>query len=244
MKHSVRVPALEPSGVFFADDERNAVYKCIHTRRDVRSQFLPTPIPDHVLAAILRAGHHAPSVGFMQPWDFLLVRDAGVKTQIHEAFLRANAEAATLFEAEKARQYRSLKLAGILDAPVGLCITCDRSRNGPVVLGKTHQPEMDIYSVVCAVQNIWLAARAENVGVGWVSIINPDDLHDILSIPPDIKIIAYLCLGYVSHFLPKPELESAGWLNRMKLSDVVSINRWRDQKSSDEIYQFLDSPDS
>ena len=244
MEQHPQVTKPEPVNAPFTESERSAVYKCIHTRRDVRSQFLPTPVPDHVLAAILRAGHHAPSVGFMQPWDFTVVRDTVQKIKIHDAFLRANQEAATLFEDKKALHYRSLKLAGILDAPIGLCITCDRSRHGPVVLGKTHQPQMDLYSVVCSVQNIWLAARAEGIGVGWVSIINPDDLRAILSIPADIHIVAYLCLGYVTHFLPKPELESAGWLERMKLRDVVSVDRWRDQNTSDGLYQYLDATES
>lgn len=240
MKKQPKMPNPESTNAPFTESERKAVYKCIHTRRDVRSQFLSTPVPDHVLAEILRAGHHAPSVGFMQPWDFTLIRDASLKMRIHDAFLSANNEAAAMFEEEKALHYRSLKLAGILDAPIGLCITCDRSRHGPVVLGKTHQPQMDLYSVVCAVQNIWLAARAEGIGVGWVSIINPHDLRAVLSIPPNIEIVAYLCLGYVTHFLPKPELENVGWLKRMKLSDVVSVDRWRDRDASDSLYQHLD----
>ena len=151
--------------------ERAAIYKCIFTRRDVRSQFRPDPIPDAVLARILQAAHHAPSVGFMQPWDFILIRDTAVKQRLHAAFQAANAEAAGMFEGERQSAYRALKLQGILEAPLGLCITCDRSRAGATVLGRTHQPEMDIYSTVCAVQNLWLAARAEGIGVGWVSIL-------------------------------------------------------------------------
>lgn len=228
------------SNTAFSEDERVAVYKCIHTRRDVRSQFLPSPIPDKVMANILRAGHHAPSVGFMQPWDFIVIRDEEIKLKVHNAFLRANAEAANMFDDKKNQSYRNMKLAGILDAPVGLCITCDRSRHGPVVIGRTHQPQMDIYSAVCAVQNIWLAARAEGIGVGWVSIMHQADLRDALGIPPEIEIIAYLCLGFVSHFLPKPELESAGWLNRMKLRDVVSVDCWRGEKKDESIFQHLD----
>jgi len=147
----------------FSIEEREAVYKCIFGRRDVRGQFLPDPVPDDVLARILRAAHHAPSVGFMQPWDFIVVRDAGIKRRLRDSFTAANEEAAAMFEDERQRTYRTLKLEGIVEAPVGVCITCDRSRSGPVVIGRTHQPEMDFYSAVCAVQNLWLAARAENI---------------------------------------------------------------------------------
>jgi 5,6-dimethylbenzimidazole synthase len=223
----------------FSIEEREAVYKCIFGRRDVRGQFLPDPVPDDVLARILRAAHHAPSVGFMQPWDFIVVRDAGIKRRLRDAFAAANEEAAAMFEDERQRTYRTLKLEGIVEAPVGICITCDRNRSGPVVIGRTHQPEMDLYSAVCAVQNLWLAARAENIGVGWVSIMRPDDLRAALAIPPSIQPIAYLCVGYVSHFLPKPELETAGWLSRIPLADAVRIDRWDEHDRSDTLFGYI-----
>ncbi|MDQ2079824.1 5,6-dimethylbenzimidazole synthase [Xanthobacteraceae bacterium Astr-EGSB] len=221
----------------FSIEEREAVYKCIFGRRDVRGQFLPDQVPDDVLARILRAAHHAPSVGFMQPWDFIVVRDSGIKRRLRDAFAVANEEAAAMFEDERQRAYRTLKLEGIVEAPVGVCITCDRNRSGPVVIGRTHQPEMDLYSAVCAVQNLWLAARAENIGVGWVSIIRPDDLRTALAIPPSIQPIAYLCVGYVSHFFPKPELEAAGWLPRIPLADAVRIDRWDAHDRSDTLFE-------
>jgi 5,6-dimethylbenzimidazole synthase len=223
----------------FSAAERDAVYKCIFNRRDVRGQFLPDPIPDAVLARLLRAAHHAPSVGFMQPWDFIVVRDIAVRQQVRDAFEVANLEAAELFEDEKQKTYRRLKLQGIIEAPIGICITCDRSRTGKVVLGRTHQADMDLYSAVCAVQNLWLAARAENIGVGWVSIIKPDDLREALAIPPSIQPIAYLCVGYVSHFFQKPDLEAAGWLPRMPLSDAVWIDRWNRRDASDPLFGCL-----
>jgi len=223
----------------FSPAERDAVYKCIFNRRDVRGQFLPDPIPDEILARILRAAHHAPSVGFMQPWDFIVIRDAAVKRKVRDAFQTANREAAEMFDDDRQRTYRALKLEGILEAPVGICVTCDRSRTGPVVLGRTHQPEMDLYSAVCAVQNLWLAARAENIGVGWVSIVRPDDLRIALGIPPAIQPIAYLCVGYVSSFLRKPELETAGWLPRTPLRDVLWFDQWRGQVGSEPLLEHL-----
>jgi len=223
----------------FSSDERNAVYKCIFNRRDVRGQFRPDPIPDDVLARILRAAHHAPSVGFMQPWDFIVIRDMAIKTRIRDAFQVAHREATEMFEGERQQTYRALKLEGIVDAPIGICVTCDRSRSGPVVIGRTHQPEMDLYSAVCAVQNLWLAARAENVGLGWVSIMRHDDLRDALGIPASIQPIAYLCLGYVSHFLKKPELETVGWRKRLPLSDVLWIDRWQARRDADPLFDHL-----
>lgn len=211
----------------FSDAERDAVYRAIRTRRDVRGQFLPDPVSDEVLARLLSAAHHAPSVGFMQPWDFIVVRAPQIKARVHAAFRVAHAEAALLFEGDQRETYRSLKLEGILEAPVNLCVTCDRSRHGPVVVGRTHIPTMDLYSVVCAVQNLWLAARAEGLGVGWVSIFHQDALREALGIPKDIVPVAYLCIGHVSHFYRKPELETAGWLPRLPLDGLLHFERWQ-----------------
>lgn len=208
------------------DDDRRGLYRAILGRRDVRGQFLADPIADEVLARILVAAHHAPSVGFMQPWSFILVRAAEIRARIKAAFDRANAEAALMFEGERGARYRSLKLEGILDAPVNLCVTCDRDRAGPVVLGRTHMPEMDLYSTVCAVENLWLAARAEGLGVGWVSIIEPEALRAILGLPDRVVPVAYLCLGKVSHFLAQPELQDKGWRRRLPLEDLVAFDAW------------------
>ena len=213
----------------FSEAERDAVYKAIFNRRDVRGEFLDRPIPDEVLKRILNAAHHAPSVGFMQPRDFVLIRDRAQREAVHQLFLKANREAAEQFEAERQQQYRALKLEGILESPLNVLITCDRSRSGPVVLGRTHMPSMDLYSSVCAVQNFWLAARSEGIGVGWVSIIDPQALATILNLPDTVEPIAYLCVGYVSQFHEKPELEKRGWLPRMPLEQVIHYDRWGDQ---------------
>jgi 5,6-dimethylbenzimidazole synthase len=209
----------------FSEAERAAVYRAIFERRDCRS-FLPDPLPDPLIVRLLAAAHHAPSVGFMQPWNFLLIRSPEVRRRVRDAFERANADAAARFPGARGDLYRSLKLEGILEAPLNLCVTCDRSRHGPVVLGRTAQPEMDLYSTVCAVQNLWLAARAEGVGVGWVSIIDPADLHAILDLPESVVPVAYLCLGRVEGFPPSPELERLGWLDRLDLAPLVFEDQW------------------
>lgn len=207
--------------------ERESFYRVLYGRRDVREEFLSDPVPDETLINILHAAHHAPSVGFSQPWNFIVIRSSAIKQQVHAAFSEANLEAAKMFQGERQEKYRKLKLQGILDTPVNICVTCDRQRNGPVVLGRTHQPDTDIYSTVCAVQNLWLAARAENIGVGWVSIIDLNTLSDILQLPQQVVPVAYLCVGKVSQYKPKPDLETKGWEKRMMLETIVYRDKWQ-----------------
>ncbi|NPD15686.1 5,6-dimethylbenzimidazole synthase [Xinfangfangia sp. D13-10-4-6] len=211
----------------FSPEERRAVYRAIHERRDVRSQFLPDPIADEVLLRLLQAAHAAPSVGLSQPWNFILVRDQAVRAQVRAAFEATNAEAAQMFAPGQRALYSALKLQGISEAPVSLCITCDRDRGGPVVLGRTHDLDTDLYSTVCAVQNLWLAARAEGVGVGWVSIFRPGDLAQILGLPERVVPVAWLCLGYVKDLYDGPELEARGWATRQPLQQMVFSDRWQ-----------------
>ncbi len=210
----------------FPKDERDALYKAIFNRRDVRGQFLGDPIPDPVLSRVLMAAHHAPSVGFMQPWNFILVRSPDVKKQIHDAFEKAHGEAAGMFDEKRRDTYAALKLEGIMESPLNICVTCDRERAGPVVIGRTHIKEMDLYSSVCAVQNLWLAARAEGLGVGWVSIIDQDKLKEILGLEGAVVPIAYLCIGYVDYFHDRPELEKAKWRKRLPLDELIYFDGW------------------
>ncbi|GLS32726.1 cob(II)yrinic acid a,c-diamide reductase [Mesorhizobium albiziae] len=200
---------------------RDAVYEAIFTRRDVRSHFLPETIDDSVLARLLLAAHHAPSVGYMQPWNFIVIRDARRREQIRDLFLDARRQEAENIEGDRQALYRKLKLEGICESPLNLCITCDRSRSKNSPLGRWHNPEMDLYSTVCAVQNFWLAARAEGIGVGWVSILDSDALKCLLGIPGHVVPVAYLCVGRVSEFAPRPDLETHGWGKRLPLPDLI-----------------------
>ena len=215
---------LAPAGPF-SNAERAAVYRAIRERRDVRGQFRPDPVDPDTLRRLLQAAHDAPSVGLSQPWNFILIRDAALRGRIHDAFASANAEAADRFPDRKAL-YSSLKLEGILQAPVNLCITCDRTRGGAHVLGRTHDPATDLYSTACAVQNLWLAARAEGIGVGWVSIFRPDDLRGLLHLPDHVVPVAYLCIGHVTELYRQPELQSRGWAARLPLDDLILEDRW------------------
>ncbi len=211
--------------------QREGFYEVLFGRRDVRREFLPDAIPDEVLQRILLAAHHAPSVGFMQPWDFIVVKDVHTRRAIKQGFEQANDESAAMFDGERKEAYQQLKLEGIEEAPLGICITCDRQRTGNVVLGKTIKPEMDLYSAVCAAQNLWLSARAENIGVGWVSILHDQVLREALKIPANLEIIGYFCLGYVKAFQQTPDLERYGWQSRRDPKQAIHYEQWGNQQA-------------
>jgi 5,6-dimethylbenzimidazole synthase len=223
--HDEMMPDRRP----FSEAERRGVYRAIHERRDIRSHFLPDPIPPAVLGRILDAAHHSPSVGFMQPWDFIIIEDAAMRQAVHACFLEANRSAAMLYTGDRRARYDNLKLEGIREAPVNLCVTCDRTRERGAGLGRQTDPATDLYSTVCAVQNLWLAARAESLGVGWVSILDFDCFCSVLAIPPHITPVAYLCIGYVSEFPTAPELETAGWETRETLARLIHFDTWGGQ---------------
>lgn len=205
---------------------RDAFYKVLYSRRDVRQYFLDKPIENDTLLRILQAAHHAPSVGFMQPWDFIVVHDQSIREQIKAAFDEENTRAATLFAESKQQQYKALKLEGICESSLGVVVTCNRRRTGETVIGRTNNFDMDIYSSVCAIQNLWLAARAENIGVGWVSILDYEVLRKLLNIPPQLEIIAYLCMGHVSEFAEQPDLQKYQWRDRESLDTLIHYDKW------------------
>lgn len=217
----------------FTDEEKKGLYKAIYSRRDVRSHFTSRSIEDDVLARILNAAHHAPSVGFSQPWNFILIKEMLTKKKIKDSFEEEKNRSSKLIEEPKRSKYLSFKLEGILESPINLCVTYDPSKFGPFVIGRTSIPEAGLYSVCCAIQNLWLAARTEGVGLGWVSILSNDTLKEVLELPEHVVPIAYLCLGYVDEFAEKPDLETAGWLPRLDLKDVVYFEKWQDTKNTE-----------
>jgi 5,6-dimethylbenzimidazole synthase len=220
----------------FDESERRAVYRAIRERRDVRRGFLPELIPDELLHRLLEAAHNAPSVGLMQPWRFIVVRELAVRQRVHEIFLEANEQAQASYKGEQQQSYAGMKLEGILEAPQNLCIVCDSQSSQGHQLGRRTMPETAIYSAVCAIQNLWLAARVEGVGVGWVSILEPVLLREVLKIPAHITPVAYLCLGYVNAFSTAPDLERAGWETRTPLKSVLSLdqydNKWDERRTA------------
>lgn len=207
------------------------VYEAIYSRRDVR-RFRPDPIPEEVLVRILEAAHHAGSVGFMQPWNFVVIRSPEVRRQVREVFERENALAAANYSGERRSLYDSLKLQGIVDAPQNLAVTCERGRGGPHVLGRNTIVDTDVYSTCCAIQNLWLAARAEGVGVGWVSILDPAAIKDLLNIPEAVLLVGYLCLGYPVAFDDRPLLQKVGWADRLPLRKLVFEDSWGRESES------------
>jgi 5,6-dimethylbenzimidazole synthase len=217
----------------FSEQEKRGLYKAIYSRRDVRSHFNSKPINDDILSRILHAAHHAPSVGFSQPWNFILIKDTNTKKKIKKSFEKEKNRSSELVEEPKRSKYISFKLEGILESIVNLCVTYDPSKFGPFVIGRSSIPEAGLYSVCCAIQNLWLSARTEGVGLGWVSILSNDTLKEVLDIPEHVVPVAYLCLGYVDDFAKKPDLETAGWLPRLELKDVVYFEKWNDKENKD-----------
>lgn len=210
----------------YSEAERDAIHRVIRERRDVRRGFLPEPLPDSLLMRLLGCAHHAPSVGLMQPWRFILIRNAEIRAAVHNIFREANAAATSEYDDERQPLYSSLKLEGLLEAPQHLCVVCDDRAEQGHGLGRKTMPETALYSAVCAVQNLWLAARAEGVGVGWVSILDPEKLKSVLGIPQDFVTVAYLCIGYVAEFAATPDLEAANWEKRRGLDDFISLDRF------------------
>lgn len=210
----------------FDPKDRDAVYHAIFSRRDVRSHFSDAPLDDAVLARLINAAHHAPSVGYMQPWNFIVIRDRHKRAQVRDLFVAARQAEANQIAADRQDLYRRLRLEGICESAVNLCITCDRSRSADSPLGRWHNPDMDRFSTVCAVQNLWLAARAEGIGVGWVSILDKTALKNLLGIPEHVEPIAYLCVGPVKAFADCPDLETQGWAKRLPLAPLIMSERF------------------
>jgi len=216
----------------FSAIKKEGLYDAIYKRRDVR-EFQPDPVPKDVLARVLNAAHHAGSVGFMQPWNFIIIQDEKIKEGVYQNFLSANQHAAQRFSGDKGDLYNSLKLEGILESPINICVTCDSSRLGPHVLGKDTIPETDVFSTCCAIQNLWLAARVEGLGVGWVSILNVNQLKEELKIPKHVIPVAYLCMGYPEEFLDRPMLEKMGWAKRIPVDELIFTDFWGNQSKRD-----------
>jgi 5,6-dimethylbenzimidazole synthase len=215
----------------FDTTARAAVYAAIARRRDIRSFRADVPVDPAVLERILAAAHQAPSVGLSQPWDFVLVRDPERRGRIRASFLRCREREAAQFPPARREKYLSYRLEGILESAVNVCVTVDLRPREEAVLGATVQPDALRWSTCCAVQNFWLAARVEGVGVGWVSILEPAVLRSELCLPGGVEPVAYLCVGYPTEFRERPLLEETGWRHRRALNDAVHLERWRDRRA-------------
>ncbi|MFF8944048.1 nicotinate-nucleotide--dimethylbenzimidazole phosphoribosyltransferase [Streptomyces sp. NPDC014864] len=210
-----------PAAPGYDDAEREAVLKVMRERRDIRNGFRSDPIPHEVLLRVLEAAHTAPSVGHSQPWDFVVIRSADTRRAMHELAMRQREAYAKSLPKGRAKQFKELKIEAILDTPVNIVVTADPTRGGRHTLGRHTQPQMAPYSAALAVENLWLAARAEGLGVGWVSFFDEREMVRDLGLPEHLEVIAYLCVGYVDEFPDEPELMQAGWSRRRPLSWVV-----------------------
>src|SRR5215472_1701834 len=210
----------------FPAEQRAAIYRVIEERRDVRRGFRPDPVPPEVLTRVLAAAHQAPSVGLSQPWDFVVIASRPRRERIKALADRARDDYAASLPGARALAFDRLKTEAILQTPVNIVITCDPTRGGRHTLGRHAQPQTAAYSSVLAVANLWLAARAEGLGVGWVSFFSERELAGELGLPAHLEVVAYLCLGYVSSFAPEPELAQAGWARRRPLSWAVHAEEY------------------
>ena len=208
----------------FTEQDVAVLQEIILHRRDVRgNRFIDKPVEQSVIDQLLKAALHAPSVGFSQPWEFVLILDQAIRQQVKDSFDSANTAAEPVF-GDRQEQYARLRLEGILESALNMAVFYKPSA-GPV-LGQMAMAEVGLYSVVCAIQNMWLMARAYNLGLGWVSILDADKVSRILHAPEDRQLVAYLCIGYTDGFLTRPELELLEWEKRRELEAVVRYDHY------------------
>ncbi|WP_411503796.1 5,6-dimethylbenzimidazole synthase [Brevibacillus centrosporus] len=217
--------------IYLTEEEKIGLYKAISNRRDIRS-FRSDSIESEKLSMILSAAHHAPSVGFMQPWNFILVTADSLKRELADSADKERRALAIHYEGTgRESAFLELKIQGIKEAPVTICVTCDPTRGGDHVLGRNSIPETDIMSVSCAIQNMWLAAYAEGLAMGWVSFYKKSDVRRILDIPPHIDPVALLSVGYTDHYPDRPLLEIHQWEKRQELQKLIFRERWGQSSS-------------
>ena len=213
------------NGKLFTKTEAAVLEEIILSRRDVRgNHFLDKEIEEEVLDKLFFAALNAPSVGFSQPWEFVVIKKQSIKELIKQSFMEENSKAIYCFKEEKQKEYIKLKLEGIIEAPVNIAVFYKPAERP--VLGQASMTEMGLYSVVCAVQNMWLTARSLNVGMGWVSILNAEKVKHILNAPERNQLVAYLCIGYVDQFFSKGELERIRWEDRKEKDKMIFYNQY------------------
>lgn len=217
--------ATDPRGWAFNDQARQHMYEVIDSRRDVR-RFRPESVPQDVLERVLTAAHHAPSVGHSQPWRFIVVGDPSIRERAASMADRERLRQAAMLDPEAARRMLDLQLEGIREASLGVVIACDRRVPAAGVLGRATFVDADMWSCACAIENMWLAARVEGLGLGWVTLFQPDELADLLHLPPGVETLGWLCLGWPDERPPEPGLVRAGWSRRLPLNEVVFDDHW------------------
>lgn len=201
-------------------------YDVVHRRRDVRGQFTGADLDPATLLRILAAAHAAPSVGMTQPWDFVIVSDLAVRRRFHSHVMAERDAFGATLTGERRTTYDGIKIEGILQATVGVVVSYDEKRGAPAVLGRNTIADTGLYSTCLAIENLWLAATTEGLGVGWVSFYREPFLRDLIGMPDSVRPVAWLCLGPVSHLATVPDLEAHGWRSRRPLADAVHYERF------------------
>ncbi|MEW2550118.1 5,6-dimethylbenzimidazole synthase [Streptomyces sp. NPDC047002] len=222
---SAAARAGDPRAWALPQERRDALYEVVAARRDIR-RFRPDPVPPDVLGRVLAAAHAAPSVGHSQPWRFIVVEDAEIRERAAVLTDRARHVQAAGLDPESARRLLDLQLEGVREAPCGVVVCCDRRAPAAGVLGRATFPDADLWSCACAIENLWLAARAEGLGLGWVTLFEPADLAGLLGLPEGVVTLGWLCLGWPDERPPAPGLERTGWSRRLPLDEVVFRDRW------------------
>ena len=217
----------------FTQQEIQTLYRVMAMRRDMR-HFLPEPLDDALLGRLLAAAHMAPSVGLMQPWRFIRIREPRLRASVHALVENERVKTAQAL-GEREDEFMRLKVEGIRECGEFLVVALANNRE-PHIFGRRTMPEMDLASVACAIQNMWLAARAENVGMGWVSLFDPEALRLLIQMPEGSRPVAVLCLGFVSAFYESPMLEEAHWAHRLELKDLVQTDRWGDDDATPALW--------
>ncbi|MFC0397452.1 5,6-dimethylbenzimidazole synthase [Paraburkholderia rhizosphaerae] len=212
----------------FNDADRAAVYRAIYERRDMR-HFVRGPVDPAVLQRLLDAAHHAPSVGYMQPWRIARITDPALRDALHDAVERERLQTADAL-GKRRDEFMKLKVEGMRDCAEVLVVALMDGRETHI-FGRRTLPEMDLASVACAIQNMWLAARAEGIGIGWVSLFDPNEVRALLHMPDGAQPVAILCVGQIDDYYPEPMLEMEHWATRARLGDCVFENRWPDGRT-------------
>lgn len=222
---SARARREDPSGWAFPEQDREALRRVVDARRDIR-RYRPDPVPEDLLRRVLEAGHHGPSVGHSQPWRFLVVSDPTIRDRAAAMADRARLRQARDFTPDRAARLMDLKLEGLREAPLGVVVACDRRIPASGVLGRATFTDADMWSCAAAIENMWLTARALGLGMGWVTLFDPDELCALLGLPDGVETLGWLCLGWPDERPPSPGLERAAWSRRLPLQDVVLHDRW------------------
>ena len=234
---------VDPSGWAMGEAVTEALAAVVAGRRDIR-RYRPDAVPDELITAVLEAGHRAPSVGHSQPWRFIVVTDPATRDRAAAMADRARVDQAAHLASERAARMLDLKLEGLREAPVGVVVACDRRTPAMGVLGRATFPDADLWSCATAIENMWLTARAHGLGMGWVTLFDPDELADLLGLPEGVVTLGWLCLGWPDERPPSPGLERAAWSKKMPLEQVVLHERWpADERAPQQPVSHLRGPE-